>query len=49
MSYVGQMGHQMVTEDALKIGKMHQIIVVGLILIEFYLPKMLCPTGHFRT
>ena len=42
------MGHQMVTEDDLEIGKTHQIMVVGLILIEFYLFEIWFPTVRFR-
>ena len=38
----------MVTEDALKIGNMHQITVVGLILIELFLVENMCPTVRFR-
>ena len=48
MSYVGKMEHQMVTEDALKIGKMHQITAVGLILIELFLVENMFPTVRFR-
>ena len=48
MSYMGVMGYQMLTEDVLKINFGHPHVVVGLILVMFYLVEMVYPKSAPR-
>ena len=47
MSYMGAMGYRMLIEDVLEKNFEHPHVVVGLILVMFYLLENMCPNGSF--